>query len=181
MRRIIVSEFLTLDGVMEAPEKWSFPFQDEEVAQFKYEEIVASDALLLGKITYQIFAHSWPIRTGEFADRMNSIPKYVVSTSLDQLTWNNSHQFKDAGCIVEDILKLKQQPGQDILVPGSGILVKTLMQNSLVDEYRFLVHPLVLGNGERLFTDESQAALKLVQVQPFNTGIVLLRYQPADK
>ncbi len=181
MRRVIVSEFLTLDGVMEAPEKWSFPFQDEAILQFKYKEIVASDALLLGKATYQIFARSWPFRTGEFADRMNNIPKHVVSTTLNELTWNNSHQIKDANCVLEEVLKLKKQAGQDILVTGSGMLVKTLMQHGLVDEYRFLVHPLVLGSGKRLFTDESQATLKLVQAQPFNTGMVLLQYQSAGK
>ena len=181
MRRVIVSEFLTLDGVMEAPEKWSFPFQNEEVAQFKYEELLNSDTLLLGKTTYQIFANSWPARKGDFADRMNSIPKYVVSTTLGQLTWNNSHQFKDANCVMEEILKLKQQSGQDILVAGSGILVKTLMQHNLVDEYRFLVHPILLGSGKRLFADERQATLKLVQAQPFSTGMVLLQYQPAGK
>lgn len=181
MRRIIVSEFMTLDGIMEAPEKWSFPFQNEETAQFKHEELFASDALLLGKVTYQIFANSWPSRIGDFADRMNNIPKYVVSTTLNELEWNNSRQIKDAKRVVEKILELKQQPGQDILVTGSGVLMKTLMHHGLVDEYRFLVHPIVLGSGKRLFTDESQAALKLVQAQPFSTGMVLLEYQSAEK
>src|SRR5262245_54259576 len=142
MRRIIVSEFITLDGVTEAPEKWSFPFQNEETASFKHEELFASDALLLGKVTYQIFANSWPSRTGDLADRMNSIAKYVVSTTLAQLPWNNSHQFKDAQRVLEEIAKLKQQPGQDILVTGSGVLVNTLMRYDFVDEYRLLVHPI---------------------------------------
>ncbi|HET9911305.1 MAG TPA: dihydrofolate reductase family protein [Anaerolineales bacterium] len=181
MRRIIVSEFLTLDGVMEAPEKWSFPFQNEEVAQFKYEEILSSDVLLLGKTTYQIFANSWPSRKGDFADRMNSIPKYVVSTTLDQLTWHNSYQFKDANCVVEEIIKLKQQAGQDILVAGSGRLVQMLIQQRLVDEYRFLVHPLFGGSGKRLFAEECQATLKLIQARSFSTGMILLQYQPAGK
>jgi dihydrofolate reductase len=178
---MIVSEFVTLDGVMETPERWSFPFQNEEIARFKQEELFASDMLLLGKATYQIFARSWPARTGDFADRMNNIPKYVVSTTLNQLAWNNSCQIKDTHYVLEEILKLKQQPGQDILVTGSGMLVKTLMQHDLVDEYRLLVHPLVLGSGKRLFTGESQAALKLVQALPFVTGMVLLKYQPAEK
>ena len=181
MRRIIVSEFVTLDGIMEAPEKWSFPFQNEETAKFKHEELFASDALLLGEVTYQIFAKSWPSRTGDFAARMNNIPKYVASTTLNQLAWNNSFHIKDAKHVVEEIRKLKQQSGQDILVTGSGVLVKTLMQHNLVDEYRLLIHPIVLGSGKRLFTDESQAALKLVQAQPFSTGMILLHYQSAEK
>jgi dihydrofolate reductase len=181
MRRIIVSEFLTLDGVMEAPEKWSFPFQDADVARFKYEEILNSDALLLGKTTYQIFANSWPSRTGDFANRMNTIPKYVVSTTLDQLPWNNSYQFKDPGCVGGEIVNLKQQPGQNILVAGSAQLMQMLMQQDLIDEYRLLVHPLVLGSGKRLFSEGSQGTLKLAQAQPFDTGMVLLQYRPTEK
>jgi dihydrofolate reductase len=138
MRKLVVSEFLTLDGVMETPEKWSFPFQDEETVKFKHEELFASDALLLGKTTYQIFANSWPSRKGDFADRMNRLPKFVVSTTLNELKWNNSRQIK--GIAEKEIAKLKQQPGQDILVAGSSVLVQTLMQHDLVDEYRLLIH-----------------------------------------
>ncbi len=164
---------------MEAPEKWSFPFQNEETAKFKHEELFVSDALLLGEVTYQIFANSWPSRTGDFADRMNNIPKYVASTTLNELTWNNSHQIKVN--VAEEISKLKQQPGQDILVAGSGVLLQTLMQYDLVDEYRFLIHPIVLGSGKRLFKDGSRAALTLVQAQSFSTGMALLQYQPERK
>ena len=164
---------------MEAPEKWSFPFQNEETAQFKHEELFSSDMLLLGKATYQIFADSWPARQGDFANRMNSIPKYVVSASLNQFPWNNSHPIKNH--FLQEITTLKQQPGQDILVVGSGVLVQALMQHNLADEYRFLVHPVILGNGKRLFTNESQAALRLVQAQSFSTGMVLLKYQSAKK
>ena len=179
MRKIIVSEFLTLDGVMEAPEKWSFPFQNEDTQKIKYEELFASDLLLLGKVTYQDFAMSWPSRQGEFADRMNNIPKYLVSASLNQLPWNNSHQIKDNPA--EEIFKLKQQRGQDILVPGSGVLVQTLMQYDLVDEYRLLIHPIVLGNGKRFFKDGSQAKLRLIRTRSVATGMVLLEYQAERK
>ena len=179
MRRIIVSEFVTLDGVMETPEKWSFPFQNEETAKFKLEELCASDALLLGRATYQIFARSWPSRKGELAEGMNSIAKYVVSTTLDQPIWNNAHQIKATDRVIEEVLKLKGQPGQDILVLGSGLLLKALMAHGLVDEYRLMLHPIVLGSGRLLFTESSQAALELVETRTFRTGMVLLQYQPA--
>jgi dihydrofolate reductase len=164
---------------MEAPEKWSFPFQSEETARLKHEELFASDMLLLGKVTYQIFANSWPSRPGDFADRMNSIPKYVVSTSLDGLPWNNSCQIK--AHVVEEVSQLKQQPGSDILVVGSGVLVQTLMQYELVDVYRLLIHPIVLGSGERFFAEGSRAALSLVQVRSFETGMVFMQYQAERK
>jgi dihydrofolate reductase len=164
---------------MEAPEKWSFPFQNEETAQFKHEELFASDALLLGKVTYEIFADRWPARQGEFADRMNSIPKYVVSTSLNQFPWNNSHPIKNN--VVKEISDLKQQPGQDILVTGSGLLAQTLMQHGLVDEYNFLISPIILGSMKRLFTEGSQSALRLMHTRTFDTGMVLLQYQPERK
>ena len=164
---------------MEAPEKWSFPFQNEETAQFKHEELFSSEMLLLGKATYQIFADSWPARQGDFADRMNSIPKYVVSASLNQFPWNNSHPIKNH--FLQKITTLKQQPGQDILVIGSGVLVQTLMQHDLADEYRFLIHPIVLGSGKRLYKDGCQATLRLAQTRSFDTGTVPLQYQPERK
>ena len=136
MRKIIVTEFMTLDGVMEAPENWAFDFQNEETGEFKTKELFKSDTILVGEVTYTIFAESWPSRTGDFADRMNSIPKYVVTTNDGELTWNNSHVIKEN--IVEEIARLKQQPGKDILVPGSGVLVQTLLDNDLVDELRLL-------------------------------------------
>ncbi len=177
MRRVIVSEFVTLDGVFEAPEKWSFPFQNDETAKFKSDELFASDALLLGKVTYQIFAASWPSRTGEFADRMNSLPKYVVSTTLKKVEWNNSSLIK--GNVVEEVSKLKQQPGQDILIAGSGELVHTLMQHDLIDEYRLMVFPVVLGSGKRPFRDGSNTTLRHVETRTFGSGVVALTYQPA--
>jgi dihydrofolate reductase len=179
MSKIVVAQFLTLDGVMEAPEKWSFPYSNEEFATYKMDELKASGAHLLGRTTYDIFAASWPSRTGEFADIMNSLPKYVVSTTLKNLTWDGSHQIKSN--VAEEVAKLKQQPGKDLLVAGSATLVQTLMQHNLVDEYHILVYPLVLGSGKHFFKDGTTAKLKLVDSKTFKTGVVVLTYQPANQ
>lgn len=190
MRRLVVTEYLTLDGVMEAPGSetslgerggWSFLFSSDEHRQFKFDELLASDALLLGRVTYEIFAASWPSGTGEFADRMNSLPKYVVSTTMQKAEWNNSHLISDATHVVEEVVKLKQQPGKDILLTGSADLMHTMRQHNLIDEYRFLVYPIVLGVGKRLFQDGQSMTMKLVKSQTFNTGVVVLIYQPDTK
>ncbi len=183
MRKVIVSEFVSLDGVMEAPDQWHFPFFNEEAGKYKFDELFASDALLLGRVTYEGFAAAWPSMTDEegFADRMNSLPKYVVSTTLEEpLEWNNSTLIK--GNIAEEVSRLKQQPGQDIAVHGSADLVNTLMQHDLIDEYRLMVHPVVVGSGKRLFKDGSDTTvLRLVETKTFSTGVVVLTYQPAGK
>jgi dihydrofolate reductase len=182
MRNVIATEYVTLDGVMHEPGEWSGPFFNDEAAKFKYDELFASDALLLGRVTYEGFAKAWPTMTGAgvFGERMNSLPKYVVSTTLQNPEWNNSHVI-DAN-VVEEISKLKQEPGQDILLAGSGVLLHTLMENDLVDEYRLMLHPIVLGSGKRLFQNENQTkTLKLVETKPFSSGIVVLTYQPAAK
>src|SRR5437868_9157557 len=147
MRKVVVSMSLSVDGVMEDPggaEKfehggWTIPYWDDEIGKFKFEELFASDALLLGRVTYQGFAAAWPSQADEagFADRMNSLPKYVVSTTLEELEWNNSRLIK--GNVAEEVAKLKQQPGQAILIAGSATLIHTLMQHDLIDEYRLLV------------------------------------------
>jgi len=188
MRKVVVSEYVTADGVMEDPGGaegfehggWSFQFWSDESAKFKFDELFASDALLLGRVTYEGFAKAWPAMTDEqgFADRMNSLPKFVVSTTLEKAEWNNSRLIK--GNIPEEIAGLKQQPGQDILVGGSRRLVHTLMQHDLIDEYRLLVHPVVLGSGKRLFAEGSgKKALKLIDTKAFSSGVVALSYQPA--
>ncbi len=190
MRKVVVSEYVTLDGVMEDPGGaegfehggWSFQFWNEEAAKFKFDELFASDALLLGRVTYQGFAKAWPSMTDEagFADRMNSLPKFVVSTTLEEVAWNNSRLIK--GNIAEEVYKLKQQPGQDILIAGSGELVHTLMQHDLIDEYRLMVYPVVLGSGKRLFRDGSDTTvLRLVETKTFSSGVVVLSYQSAGK
>jgi dihydrofolate reductase len=181
MRRVIVSEFVSLDGVMEEP-SWTFQFSSEEQQKFKFDELFASDALLLGRVTYQGFAAAWPSITDEegFADRMNSLPKFVVSTTLEGVEWNNSSLIKEN--VAEEVARLKQQPGQDILIYGGGELVHTLMQHDLIDEYRIWVHPVVLGSGKRLFRDGSDTkVLRLVETKTFSSGVVVLAYQPAGK
>lgn len=190
MRKLIATEYVTLDGVMEDPggnketgrDSWSFPFWNDEAAKYKFDELFASGALLLGRITYQGFAKAWPNMTDEagFADRMNGLPKYVVTRTLDRLEWNNSSPIR--GDIPAEISKLKEQPGKDILLAGSAELFHTLMQHDLIDEYRLMLHPIVVGNGKRLFKDGTDLkTLKLVDTKPFSTGIVILTYAPAEK
>ena len=191
MRKVVVSEFVSLDGVMEDP-GWTFQFASEEQEKFKFDELSASDALLLGRVTYEGFAAAWPhmmeqyrgprrAALGEYADMMNGYPKYVVSTTLEEtLEWNNSRLIK--GNIAEEVLRLKQQPGKNVLIFGSADLVHTLMQHDLIDEYRLMVFPVVVGSGKRLFKDGSDTTvLRLVETKRFGSGVVVLSYQPAGK
>ncbi len=176
MREIVVTEFVSLDGVMEEP-RWTFKYWNDEIAKFKDEESSASDALLLGRMTYQGFAVAWPESKDEGADYFNSVRKYVVSKTLEEpLEWNNSTLIKDD--IVEEITKLKRQDGKDITVHGSATLVQTLMQHDLVDRYRLLVYPVVVGEGKRLFKEGIPATLKLLRSQSFSSGVVALVYEP---
>ncbi len=179
MRKVVVSEFVTLDGIMEAPDKWSFPFWTDEIGKMKLDELFASDALLLGRVTYQGFAAAWPKMTDDagFADRMNGLPKFVASTTLKDLTWNNARPIE--GDVAEEVARLKQQPGQNILVGGSRDLITTLAEHDLVDEYQLLIYPIVVGSGKRLFADGSTMKLKLVETKSFSSGVVLLSYVPA--
>ena len=182
MRKIIVSEFVSLDGVMEAPHKWHFQFWHDEMGQYKLDELFASDALLLGRVTYQGFASAWPSMTDEagFADRMNNLPKYVVSTTLEEVEWTNSHLIKEN--VVEELAKLKEQPGQDVLIGGSADLVNSLMPHGLIDEYRLMVHPIVVGSGKRLFKDGvNTTILKLSDTKAFPSGVIVLTYVPAGE
>jgi len=175
MRNVVVTEFMSLDGVMEEP-AWTAPYWNDDIAKFKGEEQDTSDALLLGRVTYQGFAAAWPESTDEGADWMNNVPKYVVSTTLDTAEWNNSTLINDH--IVDELTNLKQQDGQDLLVYGSATLVQTLMQHDLVDRYRLLVYPVVVGQGKRLFSEGTTATLKLVESQSFSSGVVALVYEP---
>ncbi len=176
MRKIVVTEFVSLDGVMEDP-SWTFPYWNDEIANFKGEESSASDALLLGRVTYQGFAAAWPESEDEGADYFNSVRKYVISETLKEpLEWNNSTLIKDN--IVEEISNLKQRDGKDITVHGSATLVQTLIQHDLVDLYRLLVYPLVVGTGKRLFQEGIPATLKLLESQSFSSGVVALVYEP---
>lgn len=187
MGRIVVSEFLTLDGVMEDPGGadgsprggWAFQFNRGPAGdKFKLDELMDAEAMLLGHVTYQGFAQAWPSQTGPFADKMNGMPKYVVSTSLREPTWKNTKVISSN--VAEELAKLRSTIGGDILVGGSGQLIQTLMQRDLVDEYRLMVYPVVLGEGKRLFRDGNpQIPLKLVQSQAVgDDGIVVLVYHP---
>jgi dihydrofolate reductase len=188
VRRLIVSEFMTLDGVMEDPGGaegfdrggWAFRFdRGPEGDKFKLDEALASDALLLGRVTYQGFAEAWPSRTDDvgFADKMNSMAKFVVSATLAEAEWNNTTVIR--GNVAEEVSRLKRQPGGDILVAGSAQLVQTLMQHDLVDEYRLMVFPVLLGTGKRLFGDGADTtALKLVETKAVGS-VVILVLEPA--
>ncbi len=190
MRRVVVSEFVTTDGVMEDPGGsegfdrggWALQFnRGPEGDKFKLDELMAADALLLGRKTYEGFAAAWPSIKDEagFADRMNGLPKYVVSTTLKAANWNNSRIIR--ANVAEAVSKLKKQPGQDILIGGSGQLIRSLMDYDLIDEYRLMIYPVVLGSGKRLFTEGNYATLKLVEVKPLSSGIILMRYEPDNK
>jgi dihydrofolate reductase len=178
MRQVVVTEFLSLDGVMEEP-AWTAPYWNDDIAKFKGSEQDTSDTLLLGRVTYQGFAAAWSQSTDEGADYMNNVGKYVVSTTLDKVEWNNSTLIKDN--IVEELTQLKQQDGQDILVYGSATLVQTLIGHDLVDRYRLLVYPVVVGKGKRLFKEGTTATLKLLESQSFSSGVVALVYEPDRK
>jgi dihydrofolate reductase len=188
MRRIVVTEFISLDGVVEDPGGaegfrhggWSFKFNDPDGMKYKLDETMEHEAMLLGRVTYHGFAQAWPGRTDEvgFADKMNSMPKYVVSKTLTQADWNNSTIL--SGDLAEEVTALKEQDGGDVLVAGSVSLVRGLTELGLVDEYRLMVFPIVLGEGKRLFEGISDATtLNLVDVKQLTTGTVILTYHRA--
>ncbi|MBE7556273.1 MAG: dihydrofolate reductase [Anaerolineales bacterium] len=178
MRRIIVSTFATLNGVIENPHHWSLNYFDEEAGKFASEQLFAADALLLGRETYQGFAEAWPSRSGDFADRINTMAKYVVSTTLTEpLAWTNSRLIK--GNVIEEVSRLKQQPGQDILIYGTGRLANTLLQHGLIDEHRLWVIPVIWGSGKRIFEGMDTTTLELVDAQRLPSGTVILCHRPA--
>jgi dihydrofolate reductase len=180
MRKVVLTEFLSLDGVMEAPDQWHFPFWSDEMGQYKQDEMMATDALLLGRITYEGFAAAWPNYQDEdgFADRMNGVPKHVVSTTLKNPEWNNSHVIREN--VVAEINKLKEGDGGDILLCGSAALAQTLLDDDVIDEYRLMVHPVVVGKGKRIFGDrEAVKNLDLVKTEPLPNGVIVLTYAPS--
>lgn len=174
MGNIIVKESVTLDGVFEAPEEWAFTYWNDELEQLMNEELLTTGALLLGRATYEIFAAAWPNRSGEFADRFNSLPKYVASSTLDRVDWSGSRLLEHPLAVA--VPQLKEECEQDIVVFGSRSLVQSLMENDLVDEYRLLVYPLVLGRGRRLFGEGQRSGLELVSSRAFGSGVVMLVY-----
>ncbi len=187
MGRIVVTEFVSLDGVMEDPGGsedfehggWSFEFsRGEKGDKFKLDEALEADALLLGRVTYEGFAEAWPTRDGEFADKFNSMPKYVVSSTLVDPEWNNSTVLK--GDVAEQVSKLRESQDGDIVVHGSAQLVQTLLENDLVDEVRLMVFPVVLGKGKRVFGETTEKkTLRLTDSKTVGDGVGILIYEPA--
>jgi dihydrofolate reductase len=190
MRELIIAEFITFDGVIQAPGGdvedtdggfkhggWTLPFWHDDIGKHFFEAMSEADALLLGRKTWQIHGGAFEVMDGDpFADAMNAIKKYVVSTTLQTASaWRNSILIREN--IVESIRQLKQQPGKKILTDGSSVLTQTLIQNDLVDEYRLHVYPLVLGSGKKLFPAGKRAALNLIESTPLSTGVVYMRYR----
>jgi dihydrofolate reductase len=187
MGRIVVTEFVSLDGVIEAPgggeefqhAGWSFEIErGEEGDQFKLDETMSSEALLLGRVTYEGFARAWPTREGEFADKFNSMPKYVVSSTLQDPEWSNTTVL--GGGVAGEVGKLKQELDGDIVVHGSARLVQALVERDLVDELRLMVFPVVLGTGKRLFDGTTdKKPFRLADSKVVGDGVVILTYEPA--
>jgi dihydrofolate reductase len=187
MGRIVVTEFVSLDGVMEDPGGsenfkyggWSFEFDRGDAGdKFKLDETLSSTALLLGRVTYEGFAAAWPSREGEFADKFNTMPKYVVSSTLREATWNNSTVLR--GDVGEEAAKLRREQDGDVVVHGSARLVQTLLERDLVDEVRLMVFPVVLGSGKRLFGATSDMKrLRLVDSKTVGDGVAILIYERA--
>lgn len=180
MRRIVAGMFVSLDGVMESPERWNPPYFDAEMGAAIGASMAGSDAMLMGRVTYQEWVGYWPAQgdDNEMAGYMNGVPKFVVSTTLDTVEWRNSTLVN--GNVPARIAALKAQPGKDIAISGSATLVRSLLRDGLLDELRLMVHPVVLGHGRRLFEpDGGQASLKLVDTTAFGSGVVSLTYVPA--
>ena len=178
--RLVATEYLSLDGVFEEPGRWSGPYFDDQAGQFKFDELKAADAQLLGRLTYEGFSKAWPTMegTGDFGVKMNTTPKYVVTSTLKRLDWTGSTRLD--GDVEEEVRKLKAQPGRDLLLAGSGQLFRALSRADLIDVYRFMVHPVILGSGKRLFTDDTaKRELTLVDTKTFGKGIVVLELERA--
>ncbi len=180
MRKLIVSTYATLDGRVDEIQRWTAPYNSESVVDYHTKLLKNADGLLLGRRTYEIFAAIWPARSGELAyvDQMNAMAKHVASSTLTDLRWENS-QLVD-GDLIEGVADLKRRPGQDLVVYGGRDLASTLLEHHLVDEYRVLVHPVLLGTGRSLLADGAEAVdLQLVDTTVIAPGISVLVYHPA--
>jgi dihydrofolate reductase len=183
MRKVVASELVSLDGVVESPQKWHFPYFNDQMGEAIGAVMAASDAMLMGRMLYEEWAAFWPKQDPDenpVAARMNGVRKYVVSTTLEEpLEWQNSTLIGDD--VAEEITRLKEQPGKDISISGSPTLVRSLLEDGLLDELRLMVHPIVVGSGKRLFEDGGdQQALDLVDSKTFSTGVLYLTYHPAQ-
>ncbi len=185
MRKLVVSAWITLDGIFDADtmDQWFLPYDSKERQESIREGILTSSALLLGRTTYEMLASYWPYQKNDDngpASKLNSVSKYVVSSTLKQADWNNSTIIPEN--VVEEITKLKQQSGHEIQIEGSAILVQSLMETDLIDEYRFLVHPIIMGRGKRFFKDGMVTTrLKLVSTKTYPLGVMALSYQPVKE
>lgn len=181
MRKVVASLFLSLDGVMEKPETWHFPYFNDEMGEVIGEALSSADAFLLGRRTYEEWAAYWPAQPSEgnpMAAAINGLPKYVASTTLQEVAWQNSMLLGED--VAGEVEQLKRQPGKDIAISGSATLVRSLLRDGVLDELRLMIHPVVVGNGRRLFEDgTSPAPLELVGSETFGTGVLNLTYRPA--
>lgn len=178
MRRVVNSTFVSLDGVVNHMEHWHFDYIDEQIEEITLGEIDASDAMLMGRKTYDIYAGAWPEREGAYPERINAIQKYVASTTLDKGDWNNTTVIKDD--LVGTVTRLKQEPGKDILMHGYGPVAATLLRHGLLDELHLWVHPKLAGVGtteDMVFTEGLQTAFELLDAKALRSGVVLLTYQ----
>jgi len=178
MRKVTVTEFISLDGVIENP-AWTFPYWNDEIAKFKAAETSSGEHMLLGSVTYLAFAQAWPNSKDQGAAYFNGTRKYVVSNSPIALDWNNSVQIK--GDLVEEITRLKQEDGPELVVHGSGRLAQSLLQNGLVDELHLLMYPVVLSKGQRLFENDVKLTLKLIESKSMGNGVLGLIYAPDNQ
>jgi dihydrofolate reductase len=179
MRKLKLAIYVSLDGVVENP-AWTAPYWNDELSQLQADYLYSSDALVLGRVTYEGFAASWPgmeESTGDFGKRMNSMPKFVASRTLREAEWNASIIEGDVGYAVR---KLKEEPGSDLLIYGSGTLVDELTRHGLIDEYRLMVHPVLLGAGKRLFERSKETKLRLGDATTTSTGVAVLTYARAE-
>jgi dihydrofolate reductase len=189
MGRIVVTEFISLDGVMEAPgggedfvhAGWTFEIDRGEAGnKFKLDETLGSTALLLGRVTYEGFAAAWPSRKGEFADKFNAMPKYVVSSTLEKVEWNNTTVLRSD--LVKEVSELKRRVDGDIVVHGSARLVQGLLEHDLVDELRLMIFPVILGTGKRLFAETTdKKPLRLTDSKTVGDGVTIVIFEPAGK
>lgn len=179
MRKIVASFFMSLDGVVEAPDQWHFPYFSEEMGAAVGALMSESDAMMMGRVMYESWAAYWPGKAEDdpFADFINNVPKYVVSTTLDTVEWHNSALV--TGDFAEEITKLKRQPGRTIGISGSTNLVRSLMRHNLLDELRLLVHPIVVGKGQHLFEEGLEIPMTLASSETFPTGVLSVAYRPA--
>ena len=188
MRQVVAAEYLTLDGVTEDPgpsgdfakRGWTIPYWNDELSKSQSDLLFASDALLLGRVTYEEFAAAWPLRSGDpFTDRMNSLPKFVASKTLKRpLKWNATLLKGD---VADEVAKLKKQSGQNLLIYGSGALVNTLVPRNLIDMYQLMIYPIVLGSGERFFRAGLDTTLSLSDAKTTAAGVAVLTYVPRPK